>query len=608
MLRYTLSVLACGVLASTAQSQERMGSNRQNTAQETRPIQPARGVQGLQGAQPMHGAEGVGSRRSLPNKYEFRTNEAGGRRFEHSFDMTTDAQFRAHNIENVGSRLVGESLYNNPWYWQNVGSLDTELMTDGSGVALSVAGADGDYFNPYLYDQWNTTGGQRHSGAMTTEIGGIRNQFSSSFRRNAQETDAILPSVAQGGDLAHRTEQPGLLAADRSVLVGHRLHTTLQSDIDDTWSGRIQQPLGRGVDQDRQGLRYMGSGLRGLSIAPGQPGLYDAGLSSYDLARLRDDQLAGRAIPLVGQAWNTRFKDLSQNAEPIDTRMKQGGTPLPSTGGLHDAYQSMADRYASLHPASLSVDQRLDALDQDYRRLRGELITGPQWSSQYVAQGTKPQVPGGLTTNTTPVIDSQTGGTSEKPTETIEEKPSLAWEDYGLLLRHGQTINAFDVGDRGRFNDLVAAAEDRLAQQDYFWAERRFDRALRFIPGHPLATAGMGHAQVGASLYLSAALTLQSLLAFQPEMIDVQYGQQLLPAKEDLDRAISTLTDRIQGEADLDRYGFLLAYLGHQLDRQDLVQTGLDAMRRAGADSNFVQLLSEVWGAAPTLDVTVDPA
>jgi len=51
-----------------------------------------------------------------------------------------------------------------------------------------------------------------------------------------------------------------------------------------------------------------------------------------------------------------------------------------------------------------------------------------------------------------------------------------------------------------------------------------------------------------------------------------------------------------------------LAYLGHQLDRQDLVQTGLDAMRRAGADSNFVQLLSEVWGAAPTLDVTADPA
>jgi hypothetical protein len=51
-----------------------------------------------------------------------------------------------------------------------------------------------------------------------------------------------------------------------------------------------------------------------------------------------------------------------------------------------------------------------------------------------------------------------------------------------------------------------------------------------------------------------------------------------------------------------------LAYLGHQLDRQNLIQAGLDAMERAGADANFVQLLREVWGDGPTLDVIVDPA
>lgn len=612
MLRSISPVLVLGALVLVAHAQERMEPNRQNTSQQTRPIQPFHGVEGAQGVQAMHGVSGVGTRRSLPNQYQFRTNEAGGRQFEQSFGMTTNAQFRAHNMDNVSSRLVGESLYNNPWYWQNVGSLDTELMTGGSGVAISAAGSNGDYYNPYLYDQWNTTGGQRHSGAMTSEVG-VRNQFSPFTQQNNRHAGGGPEPIAQAGnDMSFRTEQPGLLASDRSVLAGHRLHTTIQSDIDDTWSGRIQHSLGRGVGQDKQGLRYMGSSLGGLSIAPSQPGLFDAGLSAFDLARLRQDQLAGRAVPLVGQAWDTRFKDLSQNAKPIDTRVRENPMSLPSTGGLHDAYQAMADRYASLRPASMTLDQRLDALDLDYRRLRGELIAGPQWRTQ---QSTAPIVPGGLTTESTPPSTSQEGvspspldGTGKKPIETVEEKPSLAWDDYGILLRHGQTVNAFDQGDRGRFNDLVAAAEERLTQHDYLWAERRFSRALRFIPGHPLATTGMGHAQIGASLYLSAALTLQSLLAFQPEMIDVQYGNNLLPAQEDLDRAISILTARIQGEADLDRYGFLLAYLGHQLDRQNLIQAGLDAMERAGADANFVQLLREVWGDGPTLDVIVDPA
>ena len=96
-------------------------------------------------------------------------------------------------------------------------------------------------------------------------------------------------------------------------------------------------------------------------------------------------------------------------------------------------------------------------------------------------------------------------------------------------------------------------------------------------------------------MYLSSALTLQTLLAFQPEMIDVQYAEHLLPAPADMDRAISILTGRIRREADLDRYGFLLAYIGHQLGRPSLVTAGLEAMRKANADKSFVDILEQVW-------------
>jgi hypothetical protein len=516
--------------------------------------------------------------------------------------MTSNMQFRAHNIDNVSESLIGESLYNNPWYWQNLGSLDTELMTGGSGLPIASTGSNGDFYNPYFYDQWKTTSGRRHSGAMSREIG-MRSDMYQPLQDNRERPSHVGPAALPGtaDPLALTPSQPGLLAVDRTVLAGHRLDTALRSNIDDSWSGRIERQLGRGMGPNNQPLRYIGSSLRGLGTAPADAAILDTGLSAYDLARLREDQIAGRALPSVGRAWDTRFKDLTRSATAIDTRIEPGATPLPVTEDLKATYQAMADRYASLHPATMSLEQRLEALDLDYRRMRGELITGPAWMTAHRPSAIEPMVPGGLTNESTPPSSEPGAVEPTEPSSTpvvVEPVPRLAWEDYGLLLRHGQRIDRFDTGDHGRFNDLVAAAEQRLGAGDYFWAERRFNRALRFIPGHPLATAGMGHAQIGASLYLSAALTLQSLLAFQPEMIDVQYGEGLLPAQKDLDRAVSILTARIHGDVDLDRYGFLLAYIGHQLDRQDLVEAGLDAMRRGGADQNFTQLLAEVWGAS----------
>ena len=99
---------------------------------------------------------------------------------------------------------------------------------------------------------------------------------------------------------------------------------------------------------------------------------------------------------------------------------------------------------------------------------------------------------------------------------------------------------------------------------------------------------------------------VQGLLGLQPEMIDVTYDRRLLPGQDDLDRAISDLTGRLRYQADLDRYGFLLAYIGHQLDREDMMIQGLDAMRRGGADEPFVSILEEVWLGSMTIPAEPD--
>ena len=139
-------------------------------------------------------------------------------------------------------------------------------------------------------------------------------------------------------------------------------------------------------------------------------------------------------------------------------------------------------------------------------------------------------------------------------------------------------------------------AQARFDMKEYFWAERRYDRALRFVPGHPLATAGLGHARIGAGLYLSASLALQSLLSLQPEMIDVDYAENLLPPRLELVKAAVLITKRLDEERDGGTYAFLLAYIGHQLGDREMTERGLEVFEaREGGNDPFVQLLKRIW-------------
>ena len=579
--------------------------------------EPIRQVHGVGGVSGDFGASGVGQRRNMPHEFEYRTNINGGRRFEHSFDLTTNAQFRAHNLDDPAASLQTTSLYNNPWYWQHVGSLQTEMMTGGSGNAIMASGADGDYYNPYFYNQWKSGDGMRHSGALTSEMGpdSRRNLNQRGRRDDRQGGPAKLPGTNE--PLYQPQKISFGLNADRSVLSGNRLGTVLRGSIDSTWDGHIERDMGDGMVGSNMAVRYVGSQIRGLGTRSVQPGSLDRGMTTFDLASVRDDGRRGMGVPPMGQTWDTRFGDLAVPSNRLPSTRVGDGTDMnmlphvPVAQDLTGIYQNMAERYGSLATGSTSAEDQLNSLDRDYRTMRGGLIVGfdsmpPPTTPEDLLSPSSP-IGGTLSPDlqasedTTPT-GSDTPAASTKPTRPLDVAPTLQFEDFGLVLRHGQQVNSFAAGDGGRFDDLVTSASQKLESGDYLRAERRFNRALRFVPGHPLATAGLGHAELGANLYLSSALTLQTLLAFQPEMIDVQYAEQLLPAPKDMDRAISILTERLRGEADLDRYGFLLAYIGHQLGRPSLITTGLQAMRAANADKSFVDLLEQVWLPSSPID------
>ncbi len=306
------------------------------------------------------------------------------------------------------------------------------------------------------------------------------------------------------------------------------------------------------------------------------------GLSSYDQLRVREDSDAGRAPPRVGAPFRTSFEDLRVRDQRLDasatlTRIEpdrpDDRIDLTFAPDYQALLERVAERYAwtgrEVEPSVGS--ELLRRLDEQYNQLRWRL------------RGT--ERPGTLLVPPTGSVEPEPDADARFPT-----RPK-----FGVILRHDRRLEHLAGGDEGRFNELLASAEQHLRDGEYFFAERHFGRALRFTPGHPLATAGMAHAQIGAGLYASAALSLRSLLGEHPEMIDVKYDPGLLPNRVRLVQGVGTLQGRLSHGVEPGSSGFLLAYIAHQLDDSELIEEGLAAMDDADADDPLHDLLRRIW-------------
>ena len=538
---------------------------------------PAMGQNALGGGNALDAnPSATASRMNQASSSRFNLGPATPRSFQRTFSPSTDAQFRRNNIGDVGQRLVTESLYNNPWYWQNVGSLYTEMLTGGSGVASSLASAQQGQYNPFFYNQWATPGGRMRLSAGQ-RLTGIANPLDNPMDEPAPGGTGNVLQVPTGGSL---------------FLQDDRMGSMLRSGRERWREGGMSRQAGAGLAKDERPIRYLLSPLRGVTMASQSASPIDIGLDNWDSARMFNDRMASRRIDPPGRAWNTRFSKLKMDTQRMEPETFAGSTP----GLMRPTMQAVADRYQTLRQPAGSATEALDALDRQYQRMRTAVVRGgdaplPDLIAQLdeeIENGTVGgQSPGEAGASASPGQDGET-------TELSTIKP-LTPAEFGLIIKHDQRLTSLSSGDRTRFDDLVAAGEKALREGLYLHADRRFSRALRFVPGQPLATAGLVSSQVGGGLYLSAALTLKSLLGFEPMMIDMRFDAALLPREKELDRAISILMSRIQKKQDIDRYGLVLAWIGHQLDRSNLIETGLDAMRQSGRDPHFTGQLEQVW-------------
>lgn len=371
---------------------------------------------------------------------------------------------------------------------------------------------------------------------------------------------------------------PAQLNDDRLMLDRISLSSTSQMVYESASDSRV---IGMLQDEERTYVATASS-LVGMQLTPLEMQGQIVGLTGYDLARTMQDLSEELPVSQIGAIFEARYENLKVKIEG-DSGLVAAAQVDPeglkeSTIVLPAEYRRVMEGVAQRAAASLQAEDDqlvLSALDRQLDELRTQL-------------GAEPLVPDKAAA---PEAEADEAAEDEIDVTAI---PRL--EDIAVPLRHGQRLERLSTEDQTRFNELMKSAEEKLRSGEYFWAERRYSRALRFTPDHPLATAGMINAQIGAGLYVPAALRLHHLFVNQPEMIDVQFSPNLLPDRVRLNVITRTVRGLIADEErDRGLLGFLLAYIGHQTSDRSLVEEGLAVMSENIPDDPLYPLLRSIW-------------
>lgn len=374
------------------------------------------------------------------------------------------------------------------------------------------------------------------------------------------------------------------------------------------------QPIefAQGLDGQNNRVNYFVSPIQGLRMEKISDPLASSGLSLYEKAVARDEIAAGKIRPESAQQAFLSPLSLSVAA---DSRIKPVSIGDLSSSDAYDRIvRDVIRAYSDAPNVNVNADPMvIEEVRRELEALRGTLRgTTPAPKPER----TEPDVAPDPTKPIEPGIDPKTG-LPARPSENPEGEtlplgePAVSDEEQTAIdqelrnaetirrlaenLRHGETVGDLSPGDRARVDELVQAGQRNIASGEFFAAERSFSDALAISPGNPLLIAGLGNSQLGAGLYLSAALSFRELFTAYPEMIDTKYEVKLLPKEERLRQAIDALRTRIAGRTDADSFGLLLAYLGHQLDDRSLVVEGLGEITGNASNDVLRSLLQEVW-------------
>ena len=360
-----------------------------------------------------------------------------------------------------------------------------------------------------------------------------------------------------------------------------------------------------------------------------QPTLLGRGESGTETKAITASMLRGVAYDDIGVlGLRTPTTDKEDKRPPTAAPSSAVTTAAPSSQGqstglstqVHTAYDDLVDRLKQGTADAAKQDQRGaerpgdvkkdDGSDWQHRinDLRDRLRDKSRPATKPGDGVTKP----GDQPGTAPQKGGDKGQDKgqNKGQDKGQQAPSGTDTDTaGIIRRAGEKVTALSSPSYDPYGTQMQAGQEHLAAGRYFDAEERFTAALSAKPGDPMAMVGRIHAQLGAGMFLSAAINLRGLLTEHPELMGMKYGEHLLPAGERKGMVLARLGELVAETDGRGRDpGLLLAYVGYQTGDKAALKRGLDAMRAgAAADgdqlSRLAAVLTKVWtegeGAAP---------
>ncbi len=210
-----------------------------------------------------------------------------------------------------------------------------------------------------------------------------------------------------------------------------------------------------------------------------------------------------------------------------------------------------------------------------------------------------------LTSEIEPTAEDQKLTPEQSAEKRREASKAFDPDTLRLIRQAGGEVKAYGQLD-GMAQRLYAKymneGSKALAEKRYFDAEEQFVRCLAIAPGDPTVSAARLNAQIGAALYLSAALNAKALFEAHPEMIGVRYTEGAIPSPERLKTVAAHLRQRVEEARSIKEppprdAAFLLAYIGYQTGDEAMTREGLDLLDETYAKhpEPLVPILRGVW-------------
>jgi hypothetical protein len=304
------------------------------------------------------------------------------------------------------------------------------------------------------------------------------------------------------------------------------------------------------------------------------------------------------ASPLLGLAVTERQKDQDQNDQDKSSANSVSSQIDPRTGEVAKEPLNKQDNKINTEVNASAYDElmaRIKAGGEEPDKPADPTKGKPAWQvqldelrKQLGGSPTRDGAPKRARPGETPPPrpgdarpgEVQPGGTRPgEPDKTDKPKEDLDPTAIERIRNAAGDVRELAAKGFDGYAEHMAVGQEHIAAGRFFYAEERFTAALSLKPGDPMAAIGRVHAQLGAGMFLSAAINLRSLFTEHPEVVGLKYQPSLLPPADRIqileERLVELSAPRNGKHRDL---GLLMAYLAFQRGKTDGINQGLALM------------------------------